>query len=72
MSMHERIDGADRRERGLQYRCNPVERLSLLVLMAVVTTFMISPILSRLIRGTGMEPYFLVFDFVKRGRPGLK
>jgi Kef-type K+ transport system membrane component KefB len=43
----------------------------MLVFMAVMTTFMTSPILSRLIKGTTMESHFMVSDFVKQGHPGL-
>jgi Kef-type K+ transport system membrane component KefB len=43
----------------------------MLVFMAVVTTFMTSPILSRLIKGTAMEPDFNVSEFAKQGRPDL-
>jgi len=44
----------------------------MLVFMAVVTTFMTSPILSRLIKGTAMEPQFMASDFVKQGHRGLR
>ena len=36
-----------------------------------MTTFMTLPILSRLIKGTGMEPDFSASEFAKQGRPGL-
>ena len=39
----------------------------MLVFMTVVTTFMTPPILSRLIKGTGMEPDFSASEFAKQG-----
>ena len=56
---------------GFQLGVIPSSVFFMLVVMAVVTTFMTSPILVRLIRGTGMEPHFLASDFVKQGRFGL-
>jgi hypothetical protein len=40
----------------------------MLVLMAVVTTYMTSPLLRRLIRKTELEPFFEVSSFMKRER----
>jgi predicted PurR-regulated permease PerM len=37
----------------------------MLVVMAVVTTYMTSPILRRLIRRTDLEPYFRVSTFAR-------
>lgn len=43
----------------------------IMVTMAVVTTYATPPILSRLIRGTEMQPYFEASSFMQ-GRAGLK
>jgi hypothetical protein len=40
----------------------------MLVLMAVVTTYMTSPLLRRLIRKTELEPEFLASSFVRNER----
>jgi K+:H+ antiporter len=53
---------------GYNLRVIPSSVFFMLVFMAVVTTFMTSPILSRLIRGTAMESHFMISDFVKQDR----
>ena len=44
----------------------------MLVLMALITTLMTSPILMRLMPGTELESYIQQSDFRKRSRPGSK
>jgi K+:H+ antiporter len=44
----------------------------MLVLMAVVTTFMTSPLIRRLIRKTELEPFFEVSSFMKQARSGRR
>ena len=44
----------------------------MLVLMAVVTTYMTSPLLRRLIRKTELEPFFEVSSFMQQARSGRR
>lgn len=50
----------------------PLSVFFMLVFMAVVTTFMTPPILSRLIPGTAMEAHFMISGFGKPARPRLR